>query len=96
MTVTYDGKCLGGNNIQLVVGAPGQTRVGLDRDVILWLDSGWWVTFRNEFTRAPDVAHRILASAADALSAVTSDPRGPTASILGSTAIEAVGPSHWR
>jgi hypothetical protein len=95
MTVTYDGKQLGGNNIQLVVGAPGQTRVGLDEDVILWLDSGWWVTLRNEFARAPDVAHRILESAADALSAITSDPRGADASILDSTAIEAAGPSHW-
>ncbi len=96
MTVTYDGKYLGGNNIQLVVGAPRETRVGLDKDVILWLDSGWWVTFRNEFARAPDVAHRILESAADALSAITSDPRGADASILGSTVIEAAGPSHWR
>jgi hypothetical protein len=95
MTVTYDGKQLGGNNIQLVVGAPGQTRVGLDEDVVLWLDSGWWVTFRNEFARAPDVAQRILGSAADPLSAITSDPRGADASILGSTVIEASGPSHW-
>jgi hypothetical protein len=96
MTVTYDGKRLGGNNIQLVVGAPSQPRRGLNEDVILWLDSGWWVTFRNEFARAPDVAHRILESAADALSAITSDPRGADASILGSTVIETAGPSHWR
>jgi hypothetical protein len=95
MTVTYDGKQLGGNNIQLVVGAPSQTRVGLYEDVVLWLDSGWWVTLRNEVGQAPDVAHRILASAADALSAITSDPRGADASILGTAAIEAAGPSHW-
>ena len=96
MSVTYDGKQLGGNNIQLVVGAPSQTRFGLDEDVVLWLDSGWWVTFRNEFARTPDVAHRILESAADALSAITSDPRGADASILGSTVIDAGGPNHWR
>jgi hypothetical protein len=95
MTVTYDGKQLGGNNIQLVVGGPGQRRVGLDEDVILWLDSGWWVAPRNHFARAPDVAHHVLESAADALSAITSDPRGADASILGSTVIEATGPSHW-
>lgn len=95
MTVTYDEKRLGGNNIQLVVGAPSQRRVGLDEDVILWLDSGWWVTLRNEFARAPDVAHRVLGSAANALSAITSDPRGADASILGSAVIEAAGPSHW-
>jgi len=95
MTVTYDGKRLGGNNIQVVVGAPDQTRRG-NEDVILWLDSGWWVTLRNEFARVPDVAHRILESAADALSAITSDPRGADAAILGSAVIEAAGPSHWR
>lgn len=95
MTVTYDEKRLGGNNIQLVVGAPSQGRVGLDKDVILWLDSGWWVTLRNEFARAPDVAYRVLGSAANALSAITSDPRGADASILGSAVIEAAGPSHW-
>jgi hypothetical protein len=96
MTVTYGGKQLGGNNIQLVVGAPGQTRVGLDEDVIMWLDSGWWVALRNEFARAPDVAHRVVESAADALAVITADPRGADASILGSTVIEAAGPSHWR
>lgn len=96
MTVTYDGRRLGGNNIQVVVGAPGQPRIGLDEDVILWLDSGWWVALRNEFARVPNVAHRILESAAEALSAITSDPRGADASILGSTVIEAAGPSHWR
>lgn len=95
MTVTYDEKRLGGNNIQLVVGAPSQRRVGLDEDVILWLDSGWWVTLRNEFARAPDVAYRVLGSATNALSAITSDPRGADASILGSAVIEAAGPSHW-
>jgi hypothetical protein len=96
MTVNYDGKPLGGNNIQAVVGAPGQKRIGRDAQVVLWLDSGWWVAVRNEFARAPDVAHRILESGADALSAITSHPHGADASILGSAVIEAVGPSHWR
>jgi hypothetical protein len=96
MTVTYGGKQLGGNNVQLVVGAPNQPRFGHDEDVILWLDSGWWVTLRNQFARASDVARRILESAANELSAITSDPRGADASILDSTVIEVVGPSHWQ
>jgi len=93
MTVTYDGKRLGGNNIQVVVGAPDERRQGLDEDVVLWLASGWWVTLRNEFARAPDVSSRILESAAETLSAMTADSRGAAASILGSAIIEATGPA---
>src|SRR5580698_6491228 len=76
MTVTHDGTSLGGNNIQVVLGAPDQSRTGLDEDVVLWLDSGWWVTLRNEFARAPGVALRALESIAGELSAITADPRG--------------------
>jgi RNA:NAD 2'-phosphotransferase (TPT1/KptA family) len=96
LTVTYDGKQLGGNNIQAAVGAPDKKRFGLDEEVFLWLDSGWWVTLRNEFSRAPDVARQILGSAADEMSAITSDPLGADASILGSAVIAAVGPSYWH
>jgi hypothetical protein len=95
LTVTHDGKPLGGNNIQAVLGAPDERRDGLDADVILWLKSGWWVTLRGEFARAPDIAHRILASAAEKLSDITADPRGAEASILGSTVVEASRPDHW-
>ena len=91
LTVGCEGTRVGGNNIQAVVGAPGERRDGLDRDVFLWLDSGWWVTLRNEFSRAPDVARRILESAAPSLCELTSDPRGADASILGSAVIPARG-----
>ena len=94
MTLTYDGKPLGGNNIQAVAGAPDERRDGLDADVILWLASGWWVTLRGEFARAPEVAHRILLSAAERLSEITADPRGAEPSILGSS-VDATGPDHW-
>ena len=96
MTVIYDGKPLGGNNIQVVLGAPSEARTGLDEDVVPWLDSGWWVTLRNAFARAPDVARRIVESIADELSAITDDPRGADANVVLSTALETSGPEHWQ
>ena len=95
MTVRYDGKPLGGNNIQVVLGAPGETRIGLDEDVILWLDSGWWVTLRNEFARAPEVARRVLESVADDLSAITADPLGAEAPVVFQSTFQGTGPRHW-
>ena len=41
LTVEYDGKRLGGTNIQAVLGAADQPRHGLNEDVVVWLDSGW-------------------------------------------------------
>jgi hypothetical protein len=67
--------------------------------VILWLDSDWWVMLWNEFARALDIVHRVLGSAADALSAITSDPHGADGadpSILGSAVIEAAGSTIGR
>ncbi len=95
MTVRCDGKPLGGNNIQVVLGAPGETRIGLDEDVVLWLDSGWWVTVRNEFARAPDVARRVLESVADDLSAITADPQGAEAPVVFQSTFQGTGPRHW-
>lgn len=55
LTLRYGDKALGNSNIQVVVGAPDQPRHGLDEDVSVWLDWGWWVTFRNQFALAPCV-----------------------------------------
>ena len=39
----------------------------------MWLRSGWPVSFRNQFARAPDVATEILRSAEAALSELTAE-----------------------
>jgi|GEM_PF-4668975 hypothetical protein len=96
MTVVCDGRPLGGNNIQVVLGAEGERRTGLDEEVVLWLDSGWWVTLRNDFARAPDVARQIVGSIAGELSAITADPRGAEAAVVFASTFEADGPDHWR
>src|ERR1700752_5158632 len=71
LTVEYDGKQLGGTNIQAVLGAPDQPRLGLNEDVAIWLESGWWVALRNQFALARCEAVEILESVADALSVIT-------------------------
>jgi hypothetical protein len=96
MTVSCDARPLGGNNIQVVLGAPDEVRRGLDDDVILWLDSGWWVTLRNEFARAPDVARQIIGAISDELSAITADRCGAEAAAVFAATFEADGPRHWR
>ena len=73
LTVRYENKALGGTNIQVVVGAPDQPRLGLNEDVPVWLDSGWWVAFRNQFALAQCVGVEIIQSVADDLSAVTEE-----------------------
>ena len=95
MTVTYDGTPLWGNNIQVVLGAPGESRTGLDEDVVLWFDSGWRVTLRNEFARVPGVALRVLESIARELSAITADPRGADAKVVLGTTFQGTGPRYW-
>jgi hypothetical protein len=72
LTARRRGKGLGGNNIQAVIGAPSVERYRLDQDVALWLPSGWWVSLRNQFAAAPDVASAIVGSVADELGAMTS------------------------
>ena len=68
----------------------------------MWLDSGWWVTLRNQFARAPDVALQILQSVADDLSRLTgaaTTARGVDAEEVTlrvfSTTVEAEGPAYW-
>jgi hypothetical protein len=102
MAVECDGKRLGGNNVQVVLGAPDSPRRGLDEDVAMWLDSGWWVTLRNQFAQAPDVAARIVQSVADDLSALTGDAtaaRGVDAEKVTrrvfTTVVETEGPAYW-
>jgi hypothetical protein len=103
LVVSRDGTPLGGNNVQAVLGAPDQTRYRLDEDVAMWLPSGWWVSLRNQFARAPDVATEILTSVQDRLAHVTSqlsDARGErteelTAALF-STVFHAEGRDYWR
>jgi hypothetical protein len=103
LTVEHDGKKLGGNNIQAVVGAPDRERRGLDEDVALRLSSGWWITLRNQFDLAPCVAMEILNSVAEDLSSITAkanQARGADAEALNRnlshTAFSGEGPDYWR
>jgi hypothetical protein len=68
-----EGGPLGGNNVQAVVGAPDRERYRLDKDVALWLPSGWWLSLRSHFAQAPDVATEILRSVEGALSEITGE-----------------------
>jgi hypothetical protein len=65
LVASRDGRPLGGNNVQAVLGAPDRKRFRLDRDVALWLPSGWWVSLRNQFAQAADVATKIVESVED-------------------------------
>jgi hypothetical protein len=103
LVASRDGRPLGGNNMQAVLGAPDQPRNGLDEDVAMWLPSGWWVSLRNQFAAAPDVARQVLASVESELADVTAqlrDARGErTAQLttaLFATVFRAEGPDHWR
>jgi hypothetical protein len=103
MTVEHQGKRLGGHNVQAVVGAPEETRRGLDEDIALMLDSGWWITLRNQFSLAPCVAIEILESVRDPLTEITaaatnadSDAAQDVTRKLFSTVFTASGPAYWR
>jgi hypothetical protein len=102
MTVEHGGRPLGGHNVQVVRGAPDQVRRGIDEDVAFTLDSGRWVTLRNQFAPAPCVATGILESAADRLNEITAEAteaRGQAArdlwGRLRSIVISAAGPAYW-
>ena len=76
---------------------------GHDKEVALWLQSGWWVTLRNQFAQAPDVAVEVLESVADELSAITTEAmtaRGTSAEAvthkLFSITFDAIGPEYSR
>ena len=47
-----NGLPLGGHNVQAHVGS-ATCRKGPPSDASVWLLSGWWVTFRNQFAQAP-------------------------------------------
>jgi len=103
LTAERRGEGLGGNNIQAVVGCPSEERHGLSQDVALWLSSGWWVSLRNQFAAAPDIASAILDSIAGELGAITAradGARGAEAEAvtdeLFGTSFTATGPDYWR
>jgi hypothetical protein len=103
LIVEHEGKSLGGNNIQAVIGAPSEERHGLDEHVALWLPSGWWVSLRNRFAAAPDAGKAVLSSVADELAAITSranDAVGADAYALTQELFEmefrASAPDPWR
>lgn len=107
ITVEHDGEPLGGHNVQAVLGAPDYhppdpRNTGLNQQVALTLDSGWWITLRNQFADAPDVAARILSSAGEELSGATSraseardDETDALWSWLRATHFAASGPDYW-
>ena len=98
-----DDKPLGGNNVQAKLRAPDRPPEQGDQDVDMQLTSGWWVSFRNQFAQAPDVATEILNSIEDALSQVTGElttARGArteelTRQLL-TTTFHAKGRDYWR
>lgn len=102
LTVEYDGKRLGGTNIQAVLGAPEQPRQGLNEEAAVWLESGWWVALRNQFALAPCEATEILESVADELSAITTEANRARGSQcdelwkkLVGMAFVGEGPAYW-
>jgi hypothetical protein len=103
MSASRGGERLGGNNVQVVLGAPDQKRYRLDLDVALWLESGWWVTLRNQFAQATGVGVAIVESVATELSAITAEAtsaRGPETESLNkrlwAMSFGAHGPDYWR
>lgn len=103
MTAERAAKRLGGNSVQVVIGAPDMPRSGRNETVALWLDSGWWISLRNQFAQAPEVAVIILRSVSDDLSAATAEAtntRGKQASevelTVSSLLLDATGHDRWR
>ncbi len=89
------------HNMQVKLGAPELERRRAD-DIVLVLESGWWVTLRHEFANAPKTATAIVASASAELSEATAlltNARGDEASDLAralqARTFAAVGPAGW-
>jgi hypothetical protein len=103
LTASREDGSLGGNNIQAVVGVPDKKRYRLDQHVALWLPSGWWVSLRNQFAHAPDIATEILKSAERQLSEITGElstasgvrTEELTRELFAAT-FDARGPDYWR
>ena len=103
VTAERGGLPVGGHNVQAVIGAPGMTRHGLDRDVALWLASGWWVSLRNQFKSQPELGAEILTRASGELEAITvrlGDSTGATAVALWQElhdlTVRSSGQDYWR
>lgn len=75
MTVEHAGKPLGGHNVQVVLGSKGSRQASLD-EVVLTLESGWWISLRNQFALAPEIAVQILESIKPELEAATNKANG--------------------
>jgi hypothetical protein len=97
-----DGQPLGGHNIQAYVGS-ATARHGPPDDVDLWLSSGWWVAYRNQFAQGPDVASEIFAAVEAELSNITAElehARGAemaeASDRLRAMTFHAEAPQYWR
>jgi hypothetical protein len=93
---------VGGHNIQAHVGSATRYH-GPPDDVDVWLSSGWWVSFRNQFAQIPEVAAIIIASVDNELSKITAElehSRGAkmmeAKDRLWATTFHARGPDFWR
>lgn len=102
LTPLRDGVPLGGHNVQCHVGTATGRHAPPD-DVDVWLESGWWISFRNQFAQAPDSAAKIIASVEPELSDMTYEleqARGSqmatTTRKLSATTFEAIGSHYWR
>lgn len=102
LTAERRGAPLGGHNVQVVVGAPDLARRGLDQQVVLTLESGWWVSLRNQFADAPSAAAEILESVSDELSEITAGANTALGQALDevsqrlfASVFRGVGPDYW-
>jgi hypothetical protein len=101
LTVEYDGRKLGGTNIQVALHAPsGGFPHG--EDCAIWLASGWGVVLRNQFARAPAVATAVIEAIAAELSDITRAANSATGTAtsalserLRTTTFRATGPAYW-
>jgi hypothetical protein len=90
------------HNTQVKLGAPDLPREQADAQVVLCLESTWWVTLRHEFAASPKAATDIVTSAADQLSAFTAQATGARGEDASALQVEwegrrfiATGPAVW-
>jgi hypothetical protein len=102
LVASRDGQPLAGHNVQAHIGS-ATWRQKPPSDVSVWLSSGWWIAFRNQFAQAPDAAAKIIASVSDELSTITGElerARGTemiaVKDRLWSMTFRAEGPDYWR
>lgn len=97
-----NGTPLGGHNIQAHVESVTARRAA-PADAAIRLASGWWVSFRNQFADAPEVATKIITSVEPELTEITDaleQARGAemvaAKDRLWATTFEGSGPDFWR